>query len=52
MEAIGAIRNIRAEADAKPSKALRAVILAEGEKMEIIKGGGKIYQRPGKYYGN
>ena len=39
MEAIGAIRNIRAEADAKPSKALRAVILAEGEKMEIIKGG-------------
>ncbi len=39
MEAIGAIRNIRAEADAKPSKALRAVILAEGEKMEVIKGG-------------
>lgn len=39
MEAIGAIRNIRAEADAKPSKQLRAVILAQGEKMEIIKGG-------------
>ncbi|MFQ9894597.1 MAG: class I tRNA ligase family protein, partial [Emergencia sp.] len=39
MEAIGAIRNIRAEADAKPSKALRAVILANGENMETIKGG-------------
>lgn len=39
MEAIGAIRNIRAEADAKPSKALTAVILAQGEKLETIKGG-------------
>ncbi len=39
MEAIGAIRNIRAEADAKPSKKLTAVILAQGEKMDLIRGG-------------
>lgn len=39
METIGAIRNIRAEAEAKPSKALRAVILAHGEKLETVKGG-------------
>ena len=39
MEAIRAIRNIRAEADAAPSKKLRAVIFAEGEKMEAIQGG-------------
>ncbi|MGF6375661.1 valyl-tRNA synthetase [Clostridiales Family XIII bacterium PM5-7] len=39
MEAIRAIRNIRAEADAAPSKQLSAVILAEGIKMETIKGG-------------
>lgn len=39
MEAIRAIRNIRAEADAAPSKQLSAVILAEGLKLETIKGG-------------
>ena len=39
MEAIRAIRNIRAEAEAAPSKKLTAVIFAEGEKMEAIKSG-------------
>ena len=39
MEAITAIRNIRAEADAAPSKKLTAFILAEGEALETIKGG-------------
>ena len=37
MTAIRAIRNVRAEADAAPSKKLRAIILAEGEKMEMLK---------------
>ena len=39
MEAITAIRNIRAEADAAPSKKLTAVIMAEGDDLETIKGG-------------
>lgn len=39
MEAIRAIRNIRAEADAAPSKKLRAVILASGSAAETIKAG-------------
>jgi len=39
MEAIRAIRNIRAEAEAAPSKKLTAVIFAEGEKMESIQSG-------------
>ena len=39
MEAIRAIRNIRAEADAAPSRKLRAIVLAEGEKAEIMKSG-------------
>ena len=38
MEAITAIRNIRAEADAAPSKKLTAVIMAEGEDLDTIKG--------------
>ena len=37
MEIIRSIRNIRAEAEAAPSKKLRAVILAEGEVLETIK---------------
>ncbi len=37
MEAIRAIRNIRAEAEAAPSKKLRAFILAEGEDMAVIR---------------
>ena len=37
MEAIRAIRNIRAEADAAPSKKLRAVIVAEGAVLETLK---------------
>ena len=39
MEAIRAIRNIRAEAEAAPSKKLTAVILAQGEKEEAIRAG-------------
>ncbi|MEG0924775.1 MAG: class I tRNA ligase family protein, partial [Anaerovoracaceae bacterium] len=39
MEAIRAIRNIRAEAEAAPSRKLRAVILAKGENLESIKAG-------------
>ncbi|WP_282751887.1 class I tRNA ligase family protein, partial [Emergencia timonensis] len=39
MEAIRAIRNIRAEAEAVPSKKLTAVIYAEGEKLDTIKSG-------------
>ena len=39
MEAITAIRNIRAEADAAPSKKLTAVIMAEGNDLDTIKGG-------------
>ena len=39
MEAITAIRNIRAEADAAPSKKLTAVILAQGDELETLKGG-------------
>ena len=39
MEIIRSIRNIRAEAEAAPSKKLRAVILASDEKMEMVKYG-------------
>jgi valyl-tRNA synthetase len=39
MEAIRAIRNVRAEAEAAPSRKLTAVILAKGEKLDIIKAG-------------
>ncbi|MDD7719309.1 MAG: valine--tRNA ligase [Eubacteriaceae bacterium] len=39
MEAIRAIRNIKAEADAAPSKALDAFIYAEEEKMDVVKAG-------------
>lgn len=39
MEAIRAIRNIRAEADAAPSKKLTAVILPTGSKRPMIKAG-------------
>ena len=39
MEAIRSIRNIRAEAEAAPSKKLRAVILSSGKDLEDIKGG-------------
>lgn len=41
MEAITAIRNIRAEAEAAPSKKLTAVILAEGEELETIRDGAR-----------
>ena len=37
MEAIRAIRNSRAEADAAPSKKLRAVIVAEGDVLDTLK---------------
>ena len=39
MEAIRAIRNIRSEADAAPSKALGAYIFAEADKMDVVKAG-------------
>ncbi|MCI8609644.1 MAG: valine--tRNA ligase [Firmicutes bacterium] len=39
MEAIRAIRNIRAEAEAAPSKKLHAIILTEGQKAEMLKAG-------------
>jgi valyl-tRNA synthetase len=39
MEAVTAVRNIRAEADAAPSKKLTAVILAEGDALETLKDG-------------
>lgn len=39
MEAIRAIRNIRAEAEAAPSRKLRAVILSKGQDLEYIKAG-------------
>ena len=39
MDAIRAIRNIRAEAEAAPSRKLKAIILATGEKAEIMKSG-------------
>ncbi|MBR3212006.1 MAG: class I tRNA ligase family protein, partial [Firmicutes bacterium] len=39
MEAVTAVRNIRAEADAAPSKKLTAVILAEGDALETLKSG-------------
>lgn len=39
MEAIRSIRNIRAEAEAAPSRKLRAVILSSGKEMENIKAG-------------
>ena len=38
-EAIRAVRNIRLEADAAPSKKLRAIILAKGEAMTTVKAG-------------
>ena len=44
MEAIRAIRNIRAEAEAAPSKKLRAIILAAGEKAATIKDGARYIQ--------
>lgn len=37
MAVVRSIRNIRAEADAAPSRKLRAIILAEGEAVETIK---------------
>ena len=37
MDAITAIRNVRAEANAAPSKRLNAVILARGEDLEKIR---------------
>ena len=39
MEAIRSIRNIRAEAEAAPSRKLHAVILSAGKDLEDIKGG-------------
>jgi valyl-tRNA synthetase len=39
MEIIRSIRNIRAEAEAAPSKKLRAVILSTGDALEAIKAG-------------
>ncbi|MEG0830338.1 MAG: valine--tRNA ligase [Anaerovoracaceae bacterium] len=39
METIRSIRNIRAEAEAAPSRKLRGVILAQGNKLSIIKKG-------------
>ena len=39
MEAIRAIRNIRAEADAAPSRKLRAVILTNQDSKDVIKAG-------------
>ncbi len=39
MEAIKAVRNIRVEAEAAPSKKLSAVILAEGDNLETMKAG-------------
>lgn len=39
MEIIRSIRNIRAEADAVPSRKLRAVILSTGEALEAVKAG-------------
>ncbi len=39
MDAIKAIRNIRAEAEAIPSRKLRAVIIADGEKADSLKSG-------------
>lgn len=44
MEAIRAIRNIRAEAEAAPSKKLTAVIMAQGEKLAQIKSGERYIQ--------
>ncbi len=39
MEAIKAIRNIKAEKNVAPSKKIKAIILADGEKAEIAKAG-------------
>jgi valyl-tRNA synthetase len=39
MEAIRSIRNIRAEAEAAPSRKLHAVILSSGKDLEDIRGG-------------
>ena len=39
MDIIGSIRNIRAEADAAPSKALRAVILCADGREDVVKAG-------------
>ncbi len=41
MEAIRNIRNIRAEAEAAPSKKLSAIILASGNSLETIQGGAR-----------
>ncbi len=41
MEAIRSIRNIRAEADAAPSKKLTAVILSKGQELEDMKDGAR-----------
>ena len=39
MEAVTAVRNIRAEAEAAPSRKLTAVIVSEGETMDQLKAG-------------
>ena len=39
MDAIRSIRNIRAEADAAPSRKLSAVILAQGQQLDTVKAG-------------
>ncbi len=39
MEAVTAVRNIRAEADAAPSKKLTAVIVAEGDALQTLEDG-------------
>ena len=44
MEAIRAIRNIRAEAEAAPSKKLRAIILTTGDKAQTIRDGARYLQ--------
>lgn len=41
MAAIRSIRNIRAEADAAPSRKLRAIFLASGNQLDTIKAGGE-----------
>ena len=45
MEAIRAIRNIRAEVEAAPSKRLKAIILAKGKKLELIKAGERYIEK-------
>ncbi len=48
MEAIRSIRNIRAEAEAAPSRKLTAVIRSSGKDLEDIKGAETVYQEPGQ----